>query len=128
MCTGKMRTFIKGILVFLFPIISHSQSQDFYFNHLTTEDGLIDNLVRGAVKDHEGFMWIATNEGLDRFDGTNFRHYLSGINVMDLVLTKDSTIWMAAQSGGLIRKLPYSDSLSHFFTSPYKEELSSRFF
>jgi ligand-binding sensor domain-containing protein len=38
----------------------------------TTIDGLPDNCINAIQKDSKGFIWIATNNGLTRFDGYNF--------------------------------------------------------
>ena len=38
----------------------------------TTVNGLPDNSINDIQKDHEGYLWIATNKGLSRFDGKNF--------------------------------------------------------
>jgi len=39
------------------------------FRHLTTEEGLSNNLLTSVVKDRKGFVWIATLDGLNRYDG-----------------------------------------------------------
>src|SRR5262245_32682097 len=38
----------------------------------TTKSGLASNLITGMVQDREGFLWLATPEGLTRFDGAEF--------------------------------------------------------
>lgn len=45
-----------------------------YSNHqlYTTEDGLPQNYVSSIVQDRDGFIWVATLDGLARFDGKNF--------------------------------------------------------
>lgn len=40
-----------------------------------TEDGLSHNSVWAAMQDSRGFMWFGTNDGLNRFDGLNFKVY-----------------------------------------------------
>jgi ligand-binding sensor domain-containing protein len=47
------------------------------FRHLTMEDGLSNNEVYDVVQDRKGYIWLATADGLDRYDGysfTVFRH------------------------------------------------------
>ncbi len=39
----------------------------------TTEDGMASNVIRGGIQDDEGFIWLATRNGLNRFDGKNFK-------------------------------------------------------
>ena len=45
------------------------------FNHLTIQEGLSSNRTYQAVQDKDGFIWICTDEGVDRFDGKNLIHY-----------------------------------------------------
>ena len=46
-----------------------------YFEHLTMRDGLSHSTVEGFLQDSEGYLWIATESGLDRYDGNSFRIY-----------------------------------------------------
>jgi ligand-binding sensor domain-containing protein len=48
---------------------------DLRFSHLTERDGLSNNLVRGIVQDGDGLIWIATENGLNRFDGYGFKSF-----------------------------------------------------
>lgn len=43
--------------------------------HYSTEDGLSHDRITGIIKDHEGFMWFGTWDGINRFDGHNFIPY-----------------------------------------------------
>ena len=45
------------------------------FQHLTVEDGLSHNTVKSIVQDNMGFMWFAVANGVNRFDGYNFKLY-----------------------------------------------------
>jgi len=48
---------------------------DLRFSHLTERDGLSNNLVRAVVQDGDGLIWIATENGLNRFDGYGFKTF-----------------------------------------------------
>jgi ligand-binding sensor domain-containing protein/signal transduction histidine kinase len=50
-------------------------AQEIPFTHITTEDGLSQNNVWAILKDHKGFMWFGTDDGLNRFDGYSFSVY-----------------------------------------------------
>ncbi|MDO9376480.1 MAG: two-component regulator propeller domain-containing protein [Ferruginibacter sp.] len=45
------------------------------FRHLSTADGLSQNSIFSILKDSRGFMWFATDDGLNRYDGYNFQVY-----------------------------------------------------
>lgn len=48
---------------------------DFHVSYLSMEQGLTCNYVVDAVRDKNGFLWFATEEGLNRFDGSRFFSY-----------------------------------------------------
>src|SRR3974390_1924121 len=45
---------------------------DLKFSHLTTNDGLSQGYVTAILQDQRGFMWFATRDGLNRYDGKTF--------------------------------------------------------
>ena len=45
------------------------------FTHLTTDDGLSQGYVTAILQDRRGFMWFATRDGLNRYDGNTFVVY-----------------------------------------------------
>lgn len=48
---------------------------DLRFSHVTERDGLSNNFVRSVVQDTDGLIWIATENGLNRFDGYGFKSF-----------------------------------------------------
>lgn len=52
-----------------------SEYQGYTWKHFTTEDGLSQNTIMDMVQDSRGYLWLATWDGLNRFDGYNFRSY-----------------------------------------------------
>ncbi|UBM63393.1 response regulator [Candidatus Sulfidibacterium hydrothermale] len=67
------RLLFAGFLAFLFLTGIPSYAEG--FRHLSRKDGLSSNRTYGTVEDKEGFLWIATSAGIDRFDGKHFVHY-----------------------------------------------------
>ena len=49
-----------------------------YFEHLTTRDGLSQSTVNAMLQDSQGYLWLATENGLDRYDGDSIREYRRG--------------------------------------------------
>src|SRR4026209_355926 len=46
-----------------------------YFEHLTMRDGLSQSTVMSVLQDSQGYLWLATESGLDRYDGYSIRAY-----------------------------------------------------
>jgi ligand-binding sensor domain-containing protein/signal transduction histidine kinase len=78
------------------------------FSHLTTNDGLSQSYVTAIVQDRLGFMWFATRDGLNRFDGNAFVVYKNDPNdaaslnsnfIQDLVEDRHGALWIATNTG-----------------------------
>ncbi|MCK5691999.1 MAG: hypothetical protein KAI08_04095, partial [Bacteroidales bacterium] len=50
----------------------------FDFETYDIQDGLASNVAYAILEDKRGFIWIGTQDGLNRFDGYNFRVYTAG--------------------------------------------------
>lgn len=48
------------------------------FTRYTVKDGLSDNYINCFQQDDEGYIWIGTDAGLNRFDGNSFKNYYRG--------------------------------------------------
>ena len=51
------------------------QAQNYTFRNVVMSDGLSGLLVNAIYKDSEGFVWLGTDNCLDRFDGVKVRHF-----------------------------------------------------
>ena len=45
------------------------------FRHLGTEDGLSQNSVMATTQDAQGYVWLATEDGLNRYDGYRLKRF-----------------------------------------------------
>jgi diguanylate cyclase (GGDEF)-like protein len=93
------------------------------FQHLPTDPDTPDSIVLAIAQDHEGFIWIGTEEGLLRWDGYNYRHYradrgnpfgLPDDFVQSLHVDSAGTLWIGTLSGGLSRYDRYHDRFSTY--------------
>jgi signal transduction histidine kinase/ligand-binding sensor domain-containing protein/ActR/RegA family two-component response regulator len=76
----------------------------------TTADGLPQNSVRAIVQSREGYLWLATSEGLTRFDGARLtvldRQSLTSLpspNISAIVLDRSGDMWIGFKRDGLAR-------------------------
>lgn len=72
---GFLRSIIVGILLLSGLLNCRAQKQDMRFKHLTTDEGFSQGQVRSIFQDSYGFIWIGTDNGLNRYDGQNFVVY-----------------------------------------------------
>lgn len=81
-------------------------------DHYTTEDGLSHNAVMCMIKDHDGFMWFGTWDGINRFDGHNFVFYkskpgdtssLRNNRIDEIVEDKTGYLWLRAYDNQVYR-------------------------
>lgn len=97
---------IPGILFFcvaLFCITSaHGQSGHLRFRHYKTNDGLSQADVFHIYRDSKGFMWFSTYDGLNRFDGYQFRvfrpvntdsNHIKGERINGVLEDRSGNIW-----------------------------------
>ena len=93
------------------------------FQRILPEDGLSQTVVTAVVQDRYGFMWFATQEGLNRYDGYRFdvfRHdahdsgSLSNDSVRALLVDTRGVLWIGTDGGGLNRYDPASGTFDHF--------------
>lgn len=73
----KAGRWIAGLLCILVAPFALAQQQT-GFEQLDISDGLSQNSVNALLQDRHGFLWIATQDGLNRYDGYSFRVYRPG--------------------------------------------------
>ena len=58
-------------MFFLLPFIAMGQT----YKYIGIEDGLSNRRIFNIQKDSKGYMWFLTNEGMDRYNGKDIKHY-----------------------------------------------------
>lgn len=79
------------IIILLVAISSKISAQQFYLKKYQVEAGLSHNSVRCMLQDSFGFIWLGTGNGLNRFDGYNFKVYKN--DSKDLTSLRNNSIW-----------------------------------
>ncbi len=103
-----MRPSIALLLLLLGGTPQAARAQDYVFDHLGVEDGLSRTWVHAILKDSRGFLWIGTENGLDRFDGRRIVEYkpvrgnpksLAAGRVNTLYEDRGGQLWVGTQAG-----------------------------
>lgn len=93
--------------VFLAGISCYAQ-EDFEFKRFNIEDGLSHTHVLSIAQDTMGYLWIGTYNGLNKFDGKNFKTYFTDPNdstsipsnvVHDIYVDKKGILWFSTERG-----------------------------
>jgi signal transduction histidine kinase/ligand-binding sensor domain-containing protein len=96
---------------------------DLKFTHLTTNDGLSQSNVTAILQDRRGFMWFATRDGLNRYDGNAFVVYkhnpndpgsLSANYIQDLMEDDQGYLWIATLTGGADKFDPRTERFTRY--------------
>lgn len=100
--------FIKAFfLIFSVPICGALGQSEIRFEHLTVDDGLSQSSITSLIQDGSGYLWIATLDGLNRYDGNSFKVYrntpiaqsLPENYIYRLFLDEDQTVWFSYVNG-----------------------------
>lgn len=83
------------------------QVESLVISKLSSEDGLSSNTIYSILQDNSGFIWIATEQGLNKYDGKNLthfdiqksRHQLSHNRNQTMILAPDGNIWTGTSDG-----------------------------
>ena len=108
--------FFKPVVICSFFLLSmamaHAQS-NLAFDHLTMEDGLLDNFTYSIFQDDLGYIWIGGKAGLQRYDGYSFLDYSFGyeatkagveaFTIRHIMQARDGSIWVGTSGGGLFQ-------------------------
>ena len=103
---------------------NYTQSRSF-----TMADGLPSNHLYFCLEDNKGFLWVATDAGIARFDGKYFQVFttqdgLPDDEVLYLIKETDGTIWINCFKQGPV----YFDEIKNRFIKPQQDTVYSKFY
>lgn len=106
---------MKKIIIFLFLLTliqcSNAYAQKIHninFQSITIDDGLSQSLAEYIYQDSYGYMWIGTNDGLNRYNGNEFKIYkniktdsnsISNDSISSIVEDNDKNLWVGTDGG-----------------------------
>ncbi|WP_278568827.1 ligand-binding sensor domain-containing protein [Intestinibacter bartlettii] len=82
--------------------------ENYNFKNITIEDGLSQSTVETIYQDSKGYIWIGTNDGLDRYNGYEFKYYkhdkdnknsIPNNYIVDIIEDKNGHIWVSTING-----------------------------
>ena len=112
-----MSKILRWVMLFIFNglfVFSSSPAQELHASPLlqyihkiyTSDDGLPQNRSRALIQTRDGFLWIGTQDGLARFNGTTFQVFdkantpaLKHNDITTLCETEDSSLWIGTFDG-----------------------------
>jgi len=116
---------------FIFHHSSFSQNiasfYDVKFNKLNTENGLPSDIVMDVAQDKHGTMWIATSNGLVRFDGVKMKIYqnkkadvnsLPSNLIQSISFDSKGILWMGTQNG-IVKFIPWEEKFIDLHSEKY---------
>ena len=129
----KLISFLVFVFLFIKVDICYASINDsINFNNITIEDGLSQSTVESIFQDSRGYIWIGTNDGLDRYNGYDFKHYkydkydknsIANNYIVDIIEDKNGYIWVST-IGGLSKIDPDKDEIKNYYSGEDSGNLS----
>ena len=101
---------------------------DYFTRVWQTQDGLPNNAVTAIVQTRDGYLWLATYDGLVRFDGVSFTTFdnsntpeMHSSRITSLFEDARGNLWIGYETGDLVR---YDDG--HFYLVPFHPPWENR--
>ncbi len=122
-------TILKSKVFFCFLVFNFiqltifSQKNSVKFQVIPLEQGLSNKAISAIVEDPEGFLWFATQDGLNKYNGYEFKVFqndpsdvntISNNNIFSLIQDKDGYLWLGTENGGLNRFDPNTHNVVRF--------------
>lgn len=115
------------LLYFFVSTGLYSQKPNFRFQNYSIEHGLSQSAAFRILQDRRGYIWIGTEQGLNRFDGYNFAVYdynyddpnsLSNSYVLSILEDTAGILWVGTNGGGLNKFDTVAHKFTHYFIDP----------
>ncbi len=120
----KKLTFVLSVLLSIFMLDLHAQQGKIRFDKISIEQGLSQSSVISICQDHWGFLWFGTYEGLNRYDGYQFKIYKNdpidsaslSNNVIKVIYEDHLNILWVGTEGGLNRFDPEKERFIRYLS------------
>ncbi len=104
------------------------------YERLSTASGLSQSSVYKIIQDKKGFLWFATGDGLNRYDGHNFKIYrndpsdartLSSSEIFTVAEDDEGNLWVGTRNSGLNKIELTTGKITRFTKGPGGQDLSN---
>ena len=97
---------LAWLLLFLAAAPRDVAGQNYYFQHLSSKEGLSASKIYTIIQDANDFIWLGTGSGVTRFDGLRFENFstsdgLAPGGVKSILEDSYGRIWMGHIGGGM---------------------------
>lgn len=126
-----MKILLQLSILFIFHgFFLQAQEIQEVFDHLSLKDGLSQDTITAIIQDNQGFIWIGTRSGLNKYDGYKFTNYfhdpsnpstISNNCITSIIKDAEGIIWIGTNKG-----LNRFDPRTEVFTQFYHEENDDR--
>jgi ligand-binding sensor domain-containing protein len=106
---NRERSFFLAILCSLFSY-SSCLAQEYSYTHYDIADGLAGSTAYCITQDADGFIWVGTETGVSRFDGTHFKNFTTADGLPDI-----EVIQIFGDSRGRVWMAPFRKSLCYYY-------------
>jgi signal transduction histidine kinase/ligand-binding sensor domain-containing protein len=108
-------------------MIRGQTAKDLRFENISVNDGLSQSSGRVIIQDSKGFIWIGTQDGLNKYDGQSFTIYnsdpldtnsMSDNFIQDITEDEEGILWIGYNTGGMDRFDPNNEIFTHYKNRP----------
>jgi ligand-binding sensor domain-containing protein/serine phosphatase RsbU (regulator of sigma subunit) len=119
----KIRIFLALCLSLLSGLPVLAQPEEMKFESIPPEQGLSNKAIPAILEDRQGFLWFATQDGLNKYNGYEFRVFqndpsdtntISNNNIFSLIEDSEGMLWLGTENGGLNRFNPHTEKSVRF--------------
>ncbi|MCS4229022.1 hybrid sensor histidine kinase/response regulator transcription factor [Sphingobacterium sp. BIGb0165] len=103
-----MRVITLIPILYLLLVWTNLQAQSFYFKNYQPHDGLSNSSVKCITQDTQGFLWLGTRNGLNRFDGNQFKIFrhnasdptsIGSSSILSILTDSKGILWVGTTRG-----------------------------